>query len=86
MTKKNQKISAEIKEEIVNKIKHEGISVKEAAGLYAVSDRAIYDWLGNKARGSVSLLEHNRLKRENEQLKQLVGEVTLRLSTQEKRG
>jgi hypothetical protein len=34
----------------------------------------------------VSLVEYNRLKRENDQLKQLIGEVTLKLSTQEKRG
>jgi transposase-like protein len=86
MSKKNQTISAEIKEEIINKIKHEGISVLEAAKLYGVSDRAIYNWLGNRAKGVVSLLEYNRLKRENDQLKQLIGEVTLKLSLQEKRG
>lgn len=86
MTKKNQKISTEIKEEVINKIKHEGISVKEAAKLYGVSDRAIYDWLGKQAKGTVTLVEYNRLKRENDQLKQLVGEVTLKLSAQEKRG
>jgi hypothetical protein len=52
----------------------------------ASATKTIYNWLGTKAKGSVSLVEYNRLKRENDQLKQLIGEVTLKLSTQEKRG
>jgi transposase len=58
----------------------------DAAKQYGISDKTIYNWLGTKAKGSVSLVEYNRLKRENDQLKQLIGEVTLKLSTQEKRG
>ena len=64
MAKQGFRIAKEIKDEIINKLKHDGLSVK----------------------GSVSLVEYNRLKKENDQLKQLIGEVTLKLSTQEKRG
>lgn len=86
MAKQGYKIAKEIKDEIINKLKHEGLSVMEAAKQYGISDKTIYSWLGTKARGSVSLLEYNKVKKENEQLKQLVGEVTLKLSAQEKRG
>lgn len=86
MAKQGFRIAKEIKDEIINKLKHEGLSVTDAAKQYGVSDKTIYNWLGTKARGSVSLLEYNRVKKENEQLKQLVGDITLKLSAQEKRG
>lgn len=86
MAKKGFKIAAEIKAEIINKIKHDGVSVAEAARQYGVSDKCIYNWLGTKASNTVSVLEHNRLKKENEQLKHLIGDITLKLSTEQKRG
>ncbi len=86
MAKQGFRIAKEIKDEIINKLKHEGLSVTDAAKQYGVNDKTIYNWLGTKARGSVSLLEYNRVKKENEQLKQLVGDITLKLSAQEKRG
>jgi transposase len=86
MAKQGFRIAKEIKDEIINKLKHDGLSVTEAAKQYGISDKTIYNWLGTKARGSVSLLEYNKVKKENEQLKQLVGDITLKLSAQEKRG
>ena len=83
MVKKGFKIAAEIKAEIINKIKHDGVSVAEAAKQYGISDKCIYNWLGTKASNTISVLEYNRLKRENEQLKHLIG---LKLSTEQKRG
>jgi transposase len=86
MAKQGFRIAKEIKDEIINKLKHEGLSVMNAAKQYGISDKTIYNWLGTKAKGSVSLIEHNKLKKENEQLKQLIGDITLKLSAQEKRG
>lgn len=86
MAKQGFKIAKEIKDEIINKLKHDGLSVADAAKQYGISDKTIYNWLGTKAKGSVSLLEFNRIKKENDQLKQLIGDITLKLSAQEKRG
>jgi transposase len=86
MAKQGFRIAIEIKNEIINKLKHEGLSVMDAAKQYGISDKTIYNWLGTKAKGSVSLLEFNRMKKENDQLKQLIGDITLKLSAQEKRG
>lgn len=86
MAKQGFRIAIEIKNEIINKLKHEGLSVMDAAKQYGISDKTIYNWLGTKAKGSVSLLEFNRVKKENDQLKQLIGDITLKLSAQEKRG
>ena len=86
MAKQGFKIAAEIKAEIINKIKHNGVSVAEAAKQYGISDKCIYNWLGTKASNTISVLEYNRLKKENEQLKHLIGDITLKLSTEQKRG
>jgi transposase-like protein len=86
MAKQGYRISKEIKEQILGRIKNDGVSVSEAAEDHGISVQTIYKWLGATARSSVSLLEHNKLKKENERLKQLLGEITLKLSFGEKRG
>ncbi len=86
MAKKGYRISKEIKDEILTKIKNEGLSVTDAATNYGINTGTIYNWLGTKAKGVVSVLEHNKLKKENAQLKQLIGDITLKLSAEEKRG
>jgi transposase len=86
MAKQGYRISSEIKEEIIKKIKHEGLSVMDAAKQYGISDKTIYNWLGTKARGTVSILEHNKVKKENEQLKQIIGDLTIKMSMDAKKG
>ena len=86
MAKQGYRISAEIKEEILKKIKHDGLSVMDAAKQYGISDKTIYNWLGTKARGTVSILEHNKVKKENEQLKQIIGDLTIKMSMDAKKG
>jgi len=86
MAKKKFRISREIKEETINRIKNNGISVAQAAEEVGVANATIYSWLGNKAKGSVSLLVHNKLKKENDELKRLIGELTIRMSTEAKKG
>ena len=73
-------IPKEIKEEILAKVK-QGEKVLELARQYAVSDKSIYTWL-HKETGDqvVSIVQHNRLKRENDELKKLIGEISLKLS------
>lgn len=84
--KKQYRVAPEVKTQIINRIKNEGVSVAEAAKDHGVSEASIYTWLGKKAEGGPSILEIVRLKKENAQLFQLVGEMTLKLSeTQKKR-
>lgn len=86
MAKKAFRIAPEIKEQIINRIKNDGVSVAVAAQEHGVSTVTIYSWLGTTARNSVSIIEHNKPKKENTLLKALIGELTLKLSTEEKRG
>jgi len=86
MAKKRFKISKEIKDETLERIKNKGISVAQAAEDVGVSTVTIYSWLGNKAKGSISVLKYNKLKKENDELKRLIGELTIRMSTEAKKG
>jgi len=86
MAKQGYRISKEIKDEIINKLKQDGLSVMDAAKQYGISDKTIYNWLGTKAKGVVSVLEHNKLKKENEQLKQIIGDLTIKMSVEAKKG
>jgi len=86
MAKKGFKIAQDVKEQIISRIKNDGVSVAEAAKDHGVSTVTIYTWLGNNARGSVSLLEHNKVKKENQQLKEIIGELTIKMSVEAKKG
>ena len=73
-------ISKEIREEILGKARA-GERVALLAAQYGVSDKSIYGWLQKDSGEEViSVLKYNKLKRENEELKRLLGEVTLTMS------
>lgn len=68
--------SKEIKEEIIGKIKTEGITAVEVAKLYGIDVNNIYRWVSSGVGGARgNLFEINRLKRENRELKQIIGEI-----------
>ncbi|OGG54089.1 hypothetical protein A2851_03510 [Candidatus Kaiserbacteria bacterium RIFCSPHIGHO2_01_FULL_53_29] len=83
---KKHRIALEVREQIISRIKNDGVSVAQAAKEHGVSEPTIYGWLGGKAKGAPSMLEYVKLKRERDELLRLVGEITLKLSeTQKKR-
>lgn len=73
-----KRVPLETKNEIIEKVKS-GLSVSEVAKQYAVSTKTIYAWLSNQTRPEISILEYNRIKKENEELKRIIGIVTLEL-------
>ncbi len=75
-----KKYSKEIRGEVLSKV-GDGERVMVLAKQYGISDKTIYGWL-RKATGEdvVSIIKYNRLKRENSELKRLIGELTLDMS------
>lgn len=75
-----------IKAEIITKIRDEGLSVSAASAQYQVSSKSIYTWLRDGVvDGNANLiLENNRLKKENEQLYNLLGRATAELKRPKK--
>ena len=79
-----RRVSKEIREEIISKVQA-GEKVADLAEEYGVSTKTIYGWLRkDSGEGVVSVLEYNKLKRENDELKRLIGELTLTMHLQKK--
>ena len=80
----SRQIAKAIKEEIIGKVRA-GERVVDLAEQYAVNTKTIYGWLRqDSGEGVVSVLDYNKLKRENEELKRLIGELTLNMHLQKK--
>ena len=66
------------KEEILGKIKN-GEKVVSLSAQYGISHKTIYTWLRNQVKPKITLSAWNKLKWENEELKRLIGVITLEL-------
>ena len=77
-------VPKQIKEEVLVKVK-EGQKVAELAKQYGISDKTVYTWLAKLVTPEVSLVEFNRIKRENEELKRIIGIMALDLELEKKR-
>jgi transposase-like protein len=82
---KRHKIAPDLKEQIISRIKNDGITVVQEAKEHGISEGTIYAWLAKKVEGNPSLSEIIKLKKENAQLFQLIGEITLKLSESQKK-
>lgn len=75
-----KRIPAEIKKEVLAKAKS-GEKVTELAERYGISSKTIYGWLTKDSDGDViSVFKYNKLRRENEELKRIIGKLTLDMS------
>ena len=83
--KKHYRIAPELKEQILKRVKEEGVSVSQAAKDHGIHETTIYGWLGAGTQGAPSWIEFAKLKRENKTLLELVGVITLKLSESQKK-
>lgn len=78
------RIPKEKKDEILAKIKA-GEKVIPLATQYGISSKTIYYWIrADTSEEVISVLKYNKLLRENEELKRLIGALTLDLSLEKK--
>lgn len=85
MSKSKYRISQEVKDQILDRIKNQGVSVPKAAEEHGISTKTIYNWLAKGVTAQPSVLELARLKRENKALLELVGRITLELNDTKKK-
>src|SRR5258708_33614904 len=78
-------ISQETKEQVINRIKQEGVSVAQAAKDAGVSVQSVYAWLAKGVVSEPGILEVNKLKRENQFLLELVGKLTAEMERGKKK-
>lgn len=77
-------IPKEIKEQILSRVKNDGISIRQAADEHGISTKTIHNWLRSTTLPSGNLIELNRLKRENKELLEIIGELTHTLKQSKK--
>lgn len=82
---KHFRIAPEVKEQILKRVKEEGLPVKEVAKEHGISDQTIYDWLAKGANSAPSWSEFARLQKQNRELYEIVGELTVKLSQAQKK-
>ncbi|KAF0249214.1 MAG: Uncharacterized protein FD167_1382 [bacterium] len=80
-----QPVANEIKQEILNKIKNEGLLVKDASTQYGVHHKTIYGWLMGSGGITQETLEIRRLRKENKDLTAIIGALTI-VNEKQKRG
>ena len=84
-TSKQYRISNDVKNQVIKRIKDEGVSVSKAAEEHAISTHTIYRWLTKGASANPSWSEIAKLKKENKALLELLGQVTMQLSVSQKK-
>ena len=83
--KKGYRIAPEIKDQILKRVREEGVPIAQVAQEHGISDRTIYGWLTKGLSETPSLGELVKVKRQNEELLALVGELTLKISQSQKK-
>lgn len=83
--KKSFKISKETKEQILKRIKEEGLPVAKVAEEHGISTATIYAWLSQGIKAQPSWKELGALQKQNRELLALVGELTIKLSQSQKK-
>ena len=84
-SKKGHRVSSEVKADIIRRVKEEGVSVSQAAADHGVHESTIYNWLGTGASGTPSWSEVTRLQKQNKELFEVIGELTVKLSGAQKK-
>ena len=85
VSKRGMNVPKDVKEYILKKIK-DGKSVPDVAREHGIGKTAIYSWLKNQTVGNNSDPQISKLEKENQLLKILVAELSLRIREGEKRG
>jgi len=79
------RIPKDRKDQILKRIKDDGISVSQAAKEHGVADGTIYNWLSRGVTEQPTLREFSKLKKQHKLLTELVGEMTIALSQSKKK-
>lgn len=75
----SKRISLEIRDRVIKKIKDEGFTVPQASREFGLSPNTIYGWVSpnRNSKADPGIMELSRLRRENNELKQIIGALML---------
>jgi len=70
-------IPKELKDQILSRIKNDGVSVAQASKDHGVSIKTIYTWLNHNLDKALSYSDFARLRKQNQDMLVLIGQLTL---------
>lgn len=69
--------SKQLRQEVLAEVTKGERSANEIAESFGINPKNVYNWMAKSSKESgVSLAQHNKLKRENAELLQIIGELT----------
>ena len=77
---KPHRIAHDVKEQILKRIKEDGIPVSQVASEHGIHETTIYGWIAKGVSSMPTLRELSHLRKKNKMLMELVGELTVKLS------
>ena len=78
-------VSKEVKEQILKRIRDDGIPVAQIANEHGLAPKTIYQWLSKGLNKQPSILEMAKLRRENQALKDMLIEIMVDMSLEKKK-
>jgi transposase-like protein len=85
MPKGKPVVSADVKQQILNRIKNDGVPIAQIAQEHGLATNTIYGWLSKGLKGQPTWMEVTKLKRENQALKELLGKLLYERETAQKK-
>lgn len=79
------KVSRDLKDQILERVKTSGKSIKEISEEHGIGRTTIYEWL-RESTGETPSRDLLKLEKENKELKQIIGELTMEMSRGQKKG
>jgi transposase-like protein len=77
-------VSADVKQQIMERVKKGDVPITQIASEHGISPKNIYNWLSRGAISFPTWTELNKLKKENRELKELIGSMSYELSISQK--
>lgn len=78
-------VSKDVKDQILKRVKEDGVPIAQLAQEHGLKPHTIYQWVSRTITAPPSILEVAKLKRENQALKELIGELTMELRLEKKK-
>jgi transposase-like protein len=84
MSSPHNKISIDLRNQILERVKTSGKSIAEISQEHGIGKTTIYEWL-RESTGETPARDLTRIVKENRELKQIIGELTVQLGTLQKK-
>ena len=78
MSTPHNKVSKDLRNQILERVKTSGKSIAEISTEHGIGKTTIYEWL-RESTGEAPLRDLIKLQKENRELKQIIGELTIQL-------